>query len=258
MELKMRFNEDAANYDRYRPGYPKELLNAISRYAGIGAGCRVLEIGIGTGQATGHFLELGCQVDAVEIGESLCAYVSEKFRDEAGFHVFCGDFLDYAGAENSYDLIYCATAFHWLDAGIAHPKICSLLKEGGSLALFWNHPFVRRQDDPTNQASEAVYEALRPTNREFKELEMEDTENRKQELLNFGYTSVEVQLFRRTRTLNTEQYLGLLNTYSDHRALEPTLKERFETSMRQAITDVGGMINIYDTLDLYLAKKPHP
>ena len=255
MELKMRFNEDAANYDRYRPGYPEELLNAISRYAGIGAGCRVLEIGIGTGQATGHFLKLGCQVDAAEIGSSLCAYVSEKFRDESGFRVFCGDFLDFAGAEKAYDLILCATAFHWLDAEKAHPKIRSLLKEGGSLALFWNHPFVRRLDDPTNLASEAVYEALRPSNKVFREFSMADTEGRKQELLEHGYASVEVQLFHRVRTLDTEQYIGLLNTYSDHRALEPELKVHFESAMREAVNGAGGKINIYDTLDLYLAKN---
>ncbi len=58
------------------------------------------------------------------------------------------------------------------------------------------------------------------------------------------------------RTLNTEQYLALLNTYSDHRALDAALKTRFEQEMREALSRVGGSIRIYDTVDLYLARKP--
>ena len=67
---------------------------------------------------------------------------------------------------------------------------------------------------------------------------------------------VESKLYRRVRTLTTEAYIHLLNTYSDHRALDITVKERFEMEMRKAINEVGGNINIYDTIDLYLARKP--
>jgi hypothetical protein len=54
----------------------------------------------------------------------------------------------------------------------------------------------------------------------------------------------------------TEEYIGLLNTYSDHSVLEPGLKKRFEEEMRGAINAVGGSINIYDTVVLYLARNP--
>ena len=56
-ELRMKFDEDEINYDRWRPGYPDELFQAA------------LEVGIGTGQATRPFLEAGCRVTAVELGE---------------------------------------------------------------------------------------------------------------------------------------------------------------------------------------------
>ena len=58
------------------------------------------------------------------------------------------------------------------------------------------------------------------------------------------------------RKLSTDEYIHLLNTYSNHRALEPPLKEAFESEMRNALDEVGGFINIYDTVDLYLAQKP--
>ena len=67
---------------------------------------------------------------------------------------------------------------------------------------------------------------------------------------------MEARLYRRVRTLPAEEYIGLLRTYSDHYVLEPDLKRRFEKEMREAIDAVGGCINIYDTVALYLARNP--
>ena len=254
MELRMTFNEDAKNYDRFRPDYPKALFDAVFDYAGLQAGSRVFEIGIGTGQATLPFLERGCAVTAAELGEELCKLVSEKYSRCPNFAARQGDFLEIPVERGQYDLVYSATAFHWLDAEKAYPKMQAMLRPGGCVALFWNHPFVRREDDPTNVASSAVYEALRPTNRTFREFGEEDCEERLAEMNRFGFTGVRSMLFRRTRTLTTEAYIGLLNTYSDHRALEPEKKLAFENAMRAALHGVGDKIHIYDTLDLYLGR----
>jgi len=51
-QLRATFNEDAARYDRVRPGYPAQLFSDLAMFAGIGPGVRVLEIGCGTGQFT--------------------------------------------------------------------------------------------------------------------------------------------------------------------------------------------------------------
>ena len=67
---------------------------------------------------------------------------------------------------------------------------------------------------------------------------------------------MEAKLYRRVRTIPTEAYIGLIRTYSDHYVLELELKRRFEEEMRDAIDAVGGSINIYDTVALYLARNP--
>ena len=56
MELRKIFDEDVVNYDRYRPGYPEALFADVRAYAGLTADSRLLEIGVGTGQATLPFL----------------------------------------------------------------------------------------------------------------------------------------------------------------------------------------------------------
>ena len=66
MELREVFNRDEADYDRYRPGYPAEVFTAIRDYTGVGQDGVAVEIGPGTGQATGPMLAMGCRVTAVD------------------------------------------------------------------------------------------------------------------------------------------------------------------------------------------------
>lgn len=255
MDKRLVFNEDVTNYDNCRPSYPEELYDAIFSYSKLHSETRILEIGIGTGQATTPFLEKGCDVTAVELGKDLITFVKEKFKGYSHFQVIHDDFISCNVPENSFDLIYCATAFHWLPEKERYEKVKGLLKPNGVLALFWNHPFPNRKDDISNMASKAVYDKYRPCKEELAEFSEKDLRKYTDELAAYGFADVESRLFRRTRTLSTDDYIKLLNTYSDHRLLAKTVKEKFETDMKKAIDNAGGKINIYDTIDLYLGRK---
>ena len=256
MELRRKFDEDPAAYDRYRPGYPQALFQDVAAYSGIRAGSRLLEIGIGTGQATLPFAEIGAQITAVELGAALFEYVTRKLCPYENVKTLCGDYMELPFAENSFELCYSATAFHWLPQEQALAKVLRELKPGGTLAIFRNYPFVRRESDPTNLASSSVYEAFRPTNKRFSERSEADAQPFLSALRQVGFADVQLRLYRRVRTLPAEAYIGLLNTYSDHRALEAKTREAFEKAMREALERVGGAVNIYDTVELFLARKP--
>ncbi|MCH5317436.1 MAG: methyltransferase domain-containing protein [Eubacterium sp.] len=255
MELRLKFNEDAANYDKARPSYPDELFADIIAYSGIYENSNILEIGIGTGQATLPFLKLGCNVTAIELGSDLAEYTRSKFSTYKNLKVINADFIEADLKRKHFDLIYCATAFHWLEQEKAYNKIKMLLKPNATLALFWNHPFPNRADDKTNAASKRVYDKYRPTDKPITEFTEKDLEIRKKALVQNGFANVEAKLYKRTRTLTTQEYIALINTYSDHRALHDDIKVSFEKEMISAIDSLGGKINIYDTIDLYLAKK---
>lgn len=255
MELRLKFNEDAANYDKARPSYPNELFNDIITYSGINRNSNILEIGIGTGQATLPFLELGCNVTAVELGSDLAEYTSAKFSSYNNLNIINADFIEADLKSGYYDLIYCATAFHWLPQKEAFNKIKKLLKANGTLALFWNHPFPNREDDEVNMASRRVYDKYRPTDKPISEFSENDLKKRRNELAQNEFKCVEAKLYKRTRALTLEEYIALINTYSDHRALPDDIRLPFEKEMQSAINVLGGKINIYDTIDLYLAKN---
>lgn len=255
MDLRLTFNEDAQNYDTYRPTYPKELFLDIIQYSDISLGKNALEIGVGTGQATEPILNNGCNVKAIELGNNLAQYVKNKFRDYENFSVINEDFIEYPIEEEYFDLVYCATAFHWLPEKVAFEKVKNILKSNGTIALFWNHPFPNRQDDISNIASRKIYNKYRPTDKEIIEFNQNNCTKHINELDKYGFKDITCKLYHRKRTLTSEQYIGLLNTYSDHRALPTELKNSFERDMKASIDEIGGMINIYDTVDLYLARK---
>ena len=156
--------------------------------------------------------------------------------------------------EKSFDLIYSATAFHWIPKDSGYAKIKSLLKSDGVVALFWNHPFVSNVSDETNLASIAVYKKYRSNDKipvEFDSIKCQEQIN---ELKQYGFTNVKSKVYKRIRRLTSEEYISLIKTYSDHNALPKEVRKAFEKDMKKAIDDVGGVINIYDTIDLYLGR----
>ncbi|MDD2591837.1 MAG: class I SAM-dependent methyltransferase, partial [Erysipelotrichaceae bacterium] len=61
------------------------------------------------------------------------------------------------------------------------------------------------------------------------------------------------KLYHNARTMTALDYIDLLSTYSDHHIL--LNHNEFKKAIIKAINDNGNMIKIYDTIDLYLAKK---
>ncbi len=62
----------------------------------------------------------------------------KKFVGYKGLRVITSTFEDAVLNEDSYDLIYAASAFHCVDAetGCPKPKAFRLFKNGGTIALF--------------------------------------------------------------------------------------------------------------------------
>lgn len=253
MDLRTTFNEDEYNYDKARPDYPDELFEDILRYIDLSENSNVLEIGIGTGQATLPFLNRGCNVTAIELGDKLAKNCHKKFSEFSNFNIINSDFITADLSENIFDLIYCATAFHWIPKDRGYAKIKSLLKPDGAVALFWNHQFVSNISDETNLASMSIYKKYRPDEKTPAEFDLSKCHEQISELEKYGFKNIKSRTYKRTRKLTSEEYISLIKTYSDHNALPEKVQKSFEHDMKQAIDYAGGIINIYDTIDLYLA-----
>ncbi|WBW97783.1 class I SAM-dependent methyltransferase [Oceanirhabdus sp. W0125-5] len=255
MDKRFTFNEDVKNYDQWRPTYCKELFHDIIQYSKLNQNKKAVEVGIGTGQATKPFLMTGCDVTAIELGKDLAEYSKEKFKEYEKFRVLNTSFEDFQCNDNTFDILYSATAFHWIPDDIGYPKALNLLRNDGTLALFWNKPFVKREDDLLHQKIQDIYQKYRPSNTKFIEINTERHNRISKTIQSYGFRDVEVKLYHQTREFDSTSYISLLNTYSDHIIMEESTKELLYREIKNAIMEHGNVITIYDTIELYLARK---
>lgn len=101
----------------------------------------------------------------------------------------------------------------------------------------------------------AVYKKYRPNDKTPVEFDLTKCDEQINELEQYGFTNIESRIYKRTRKLTSEEYISLIKTYSDHNASPEEVRKAFEKDMKKAIDDVGGVINIYDTIDLYLGRN---
>ena len=255
------FNTVSETYDKMRPGYPDELYQALFTYAPLDASCAAVEVGIGAGQAALPVLKTGCALTAVEYGDRLAQVCREKFRDYPRFSVITGKFEDAVLPENTFDLVYSASAFHWVPEEIGYPKVFRMLTPGGAFARFANHPY-QAKDNPEllSEIQRAYAEYYYPYYSKPPRMPSEYTEEQAAERAKiadqYGFADTRYALFHRQRVLTAAEYRMLIGTYSDHIAIGESIREPFFDAIEETINRHGGTITIYDTIDLQLARKP--
>lgn len=135
-DLVATFGKGAAAYNRARSDYPDELIEDIISFGGLTSKSKILEIGCGTGQATLSFAQRGFNILALDPGEQTIEILRERSSDFPNVSLETTSFEDFSSERDSFDLILSAQAFHWVDPKIASPKVASLLRDGGHVALF--------------------------------------------------------------------------------------------------------------------------
>jgi ubiquinone/menaquinone biosynthesis C-methylase UbiE len=131
----MVFDEIAAEYDRYRPTYPDELVGRACQVAGIGSGDHVLEVGCGSGQLTRSLVARGLHVTALEPGKSLIALARQNLDGAGEVEFVNAQFEDASLPREQFQAVFSASAFHWVDPKVSWQKTADVLAPGGTLAL---------------------------------------------------------------------------------------------------------------------------
>lgn len=133
VRLRGGFDRHAALYDRARPTYPDALFADLADLTGIGPGSRVLEIGCGTGKASVPLARTGAELLAVELGPRLAEIASAHLAPFSA-KVVVADFDRWSPGEADFDVVFSATAFHWLDPATRYVRTADMLAPGGALA----------------------------------------------------------------------------------------------------------------------------
>jgi SAM-dependent methyltransferase len=255
--LRATFNQAARDYDAVRPGYPAELIADIVALSGIPQDGRILEVGCGTGQATLPFARRGYTIHCLDIGAELVAVARENCQPypDVDFEVVA--FEDWEAPEAAFDLVMSATAWHWVPPEIGYVKAAQALKHSGFLAIFSNlHPppftgfFPEVQGVYHNIAPELAHPDTGPSIEES----IEATTQQIEQTSLFG--PVVVKRYAWSKDYSRDEYLRLLNTYSNHLSLEPERRARLHAAIGELIDrQFGGVVERQYLAVLYLAKK---
>jgi SAM-dependent methyltransferase len=258
--LRTTFDEAASLYDEVRPGYPEDLFDDIVSLSGIPAGGRILEIGCGTGQTTVPLARRGYRIQCIELGENMAAVARRNLKRYPNAEVRTGAFEESSLQQGAFDLAVSATAFHWLDPAVSYPKAARALRDGGSLALFWNVHVHSDASEGFFEAAQRIYEREAPEIWDHKyggPPSSDEVPDRTGEIESSGlFEAVTRRNYRWDEMYDAEGYLRVLNTYSGHRSLNDDTRERLFCGIADLIDNRfdGRIVKGYLTT-LYAAKR---
>ena len=140
-----RFNNRVANYVKYRPHYPREIIAFLEAECGLTHETVIADVGCGTGISTALFLENCNPVYGVEPNEAMREAAVEFLRDFPDFTPIDGTSEATTLPDKSVDMIVAAQAFHWFDAEPTRAEFKRIGRDGAFTVLIWNE----RQLDTT-------------------------------------------------------------------------------------------------------------
>ncbi|WP_432509173.1 class I SAM-dependent methyltransferase [Kineococcus auxinigenes] len=239
------FEAHAEVYERARPPYPAQLWTRLRELGLLAPGTRVLELGAGTGQATGQMIDAGARVLAVEPGAALAGRLRQRWP-RAGVLVGTAEAAPLPAA--AFELAVAATAVHWFDLGVVLPRVHRALVPGGCFAV-WRTAF----GDPSVPLTPFRERVARITARRRQpprpgpgEL---DTAAWVQRLTGSGHFSAgHVEHFAWAVELRTEQVRDLFTTFSDWDPAEVA-------QAADAVDELGGRVLEHYVTPLILLER---
>ena len=152
-----RFSTRVDDYVRYRPTYPREVLDILRDETGLKVPARIADIGSGTGISAELFLADGHIVYGVEPNAAMRTAGERCLAKYPQFHSVEGTCEATSLDDRSVDYVVAAQAFHWFDPIVTRQEFVRILKPNGWCVLLWN----TRCADATTFLRE--YEALLQT-----------------------------------------------------------------------------------------------
>lgn len=258
MDIKKKLYKNViSDYDFGRPQYPEAVYDAISNFSSISTTANILEVGAGTGQATDLFLAHGHKLDLLEVSDEQVAFLKKKYREFPNINIEKAYFEDYE-AKKEYDLIYSATAFHWIKCENGYPKAWKMLRDGGTMAVFWNIFFdVCRRGGIFDKINAIKDQFLpnAPADYEVDEIEQLKKKRISQITVNNFFNTPKYYEFRWLEKYSSQRFSALVGTDAKAMMLSKTERASYLEAIKNCIDSHGGTIEVPEIVCLYLVQK---
>lgn len=133
------FDAWAAEYERFRPGYPAALFDLIATRLDLPKNATVVDLGAGTGKVARAAAARGWVVTAVEPGEPMLEVLRERaVAERVEIRVVRARAEETGLPSAAFDAALAGEAYHWFDAAAALAEMARIVRPGGGIAFFWN------------------------------------------------------------------------------------------------------------------------
>jgi ubiquinone/menaquinone biosynthesis C-methylase UbiE len=149
----------SATYDRYRPKTPRELVDALTRYARRPRPELVVDLGTGTGLSARTWTEtaelvIGVEPNPVMLAEAERATTEPNVTFRLGFAHATG--LD----DDAADIVTCSQSLHWMEPEPTFAEVARILRPGGVFAAY-DYDWPATVDPELDEAFDAYKERRR-------------------------------------------------------------------------------------------------
>lgn len=251
------YGEDPVGYEAGRPDYPELVFDRLRTDFGLHVGARVLEVGPGTGRATGVLLTEGAVVTGVEPDPALTDHLRRRFAG-APFRLLETDLETTDLPDRSFDLVVAAMAWHWVDPSIGLPAMGRVLRPGGWAVLWWTMFTDPTRPDAFRDATQHLVPlapAQHPDGRPSFELDADGWRHALAVVA--GLSDVRFERLPWTATLDAAAVRGLYASMVLVRRLPPADQARILDELeRIARDDFGGVVERPMVTALHAARRP--
>jgi SAM-dependent methyltransferase len=239
-EPRKSFDGVAEIYHRIRPRYPPSMFDELFRL--LPSRPAILEVGPGTGQATGDLLSRGATVHAIEIGPGMAAKLREGLPSPA-LTVTIGDFEEVDVEEHGFDAVFSATAYHWISPRAQVDRPVRVLKPGGVVAIVDLNQVSSPDDQGFFAAAQPIYERYGEGHTGPRAPERNAVDPPIHLVLRDDprFSNVEVRGYDWNQTYSAADYRKLMLSYSSTQMMTPSarqgLLDDIENFVRQQFGD---------------------
>jgi len=250
-ELKTSFGKISDLYDKVRPDYPRELINKVITISKIKPKSQILEIGTGSGIGTLPFAKKGFKIIGCDISSELISIAKLKLRHFPNVTFEVSSFEKMRLTNESFDLIFSAQAFHWIDPKVGYSKIHRLLSEKGHIALLSNYEIAKTH---IQKEIDKLFEKHCPKypGRIYVNLDLQEKKLQLPKLFD-QYKKLK---FQRNLSYPIEKYLGLLQSFSWVLALNPKQHDLFFSDVISLLGSRKRILVPVESVLLIARKKP--
>lgn len=261
------FDSVAQAYDDVRRGYPTALVDAALTRGALRAGSRVVEVGCGTGKLTESLVARGLRVHAVDPGARMIDVARRRVGGSPLVQFHVARFEDVAFAGRSFDAIFSATAFHWVDPTIGWRKAASLLDPGRLLALLTYRTVADEGSADLEAGFRDLWERYVPDDREWPpsrdvETLLADARQRRGNVSEVWDNLLDerhdlavpeaAELFENALVLTdiefveetADESIALVRTTSSYFRIDPMQRPSFEAGIRELFERHGGTARV--------------